>query len=343
MSAADGFLNVINSTGNKTKLVIVATSNVSDVNQPKAFVPPKPLRQNSINKLIIFKEIHAEIFEFITQSLSIMMPKIIFFFAACHQSSLEKMSEEESSKYINYTNIDVPVELLKACITQGLSVKFAYASSALIFSNSQVSPQDELTVAKPSCEYGNSKLLASEKLCHLANISTSECYIFILYGHESIYRQEKFFTKKLLKHLYECTKTKDYDSLIFFNPDQLIDMGYAPDYMICLESITSNCSGGKYIIGSSELISIREFSQYCCKFYNLSHEKCIKYHEMPKRSNTLLLSNTGKIKRSVEVFPKLTAQSLATKLCQDEMVWNDYARRADPIRSYIDHAFRDQS
>ena len=300
------------------------------------------LRQNSINKLIIFKEIHAEIFEFITQSLPIMMPKIIFFFAAYHQSSFEKMSEEESSRYINYTNVELPVELLKACITQGVSVKFAYASSALIFSNSQVSPQDEHTVAKPSCEYGNSKLLASEKLCHLANISTSECYIFILYGHESIYRQEKFFTKKLLKHLYECTKTKDYDSLIFFNPDQLIDIGYAPEYMICLENIASSCSGGKYIIGSSELISIRNFTEYCCVFFSLDHEKCLKFNEMSKRSNTLLHSNVAKMQHLIKIRPKLTAQQLAIRLSKDEKVWNDYSRRVDPIHSYIVRAMCDQ-
>lgn len=37
--------NKSNKTGNKTRLVNVAINKVADVNQPSAFVPPKPLAQ----------------------------------------------------------------------------------------------------------------------------------------------------------------------------------------------------------------------------------------------------------------------------------------------------------
>lgn len=41
-------LVVINSTGRSTRFVIMATNSVSEVNQPKAWVPPKPEKQKII-------------------------------------------------------------------------------------------------------------------------------------------------------------------------------------------------------------------------------------------------------------------------------------------------------
>jgi hypothetical protein len=41
--------SAIISTGNKTRLVSVPVTNVSDVSQPNAFVPPKSLKQKITN------------------------------------------------------------------------------------------------------------------------------------------------------------------------------------------------------------------------------------------------------------------------------------------------------
>jgi hypothetical protein len=41
-----------NNTGNNTKLVIVPTTSVKDVSQPKALVPPNPLKQKIIKPAI---------------------------------------------------------------------------------------------------------------------------------------------------------------------------------------------------------------------------------------------------------------------------------------------------
>jgi hypothetical protein len=43
--------------GSSTKLVNVLTTNVMDVSQPKAFVPPKSLKQNMINPATNTKEV----------------------------------------------------------------------------------------------------------------------------------------------------------------------------------------------------------------------------------------------------------------------------------------------
>jgi hypothetical protein len=44
-------------TGNKTRFVIVPTTNVREVNQPKALVPPNPLKQKIIKPAIRTREV----------------------------------------------------------------------------------------------------------------------------------------------------------------------------------------------------------------------------------------------------------------------------------------------
>lgn len=48
-----------NKTGNKVRLVKVATNNVTEVNQPKANVPPKLLKQNIINPAIKTSDVYT--------------------------------------------------------------------------------------------------------------------------------------------------------------------------------------------------------------------------------------------------------------------------------------------
>jgi hypothetical protein len=47
-------MNVLINAGSKTKLVKVLTINVKDVNQPKALVPPKSLKQKITNPRICY-------------------------------------------------------------------------------------------------------------------------------------------------------------------------------------------------------------------------------------------------------------------------------------------------
>ena len=53
------FLVFSNNTGNKTRLVIVATNNVTEVSQPNAMVPPKLLKQKMINPAIKTSEVYT--------------------------------------------------------------------------------------------------------------------------------------------------------------------------------------------------------------------------------------------------------------------------------------------
>ena len=52
-------LNNIINTGNKTKLVTVAVSNVTEVSHPSAKVPPKLLAQKMINPAVRTRDVYT--------------------------------------------------------------------------------------------------------------------------------------------------------------------------------------------------------------------------------------------------------------------------------------------
>ena len=80
--------------------------------------------------------------------------------------------------------------------TTGKPVKFMQASSAEIFGNPAISPQDESTQIAPITPYGAAKAYAH----HLVNVYRSRglfAVSLVLYNHESPRRPPSFVTRKI--------------------------------------------------------------------------------------------------------------------------------------------------
>ena len=95
-------------------------------------------------------------------------PKLIFYLAAVHISSQEKEINIDfnRSAFVNYF---LPFHILNQCIIYKLKPKFLFASSSLIFSDSDVTPQYETLERKPSCTYSKQKVLTENYLKTLLN------------------------------------------------------------------------------------------------------------------------------------------------------------------------------
>ena len=74
-----------------------------------------------------------------------------------------------------------------------------------------------------------------------------KAYIAILYNHESIYRQSKFFTKKLISLCSNFTQLEKKIKFQLFNKNSKIDMGYAPEYVEAMYKLVQNGNPGSYI------------------------------------------------------------------------------------------------
>ena len=275
------------------------------------------LREGKISTTVASGWSTDEIVKYLSKNLEYISPNIIYYFAAEHQSAEQVEKNSISSQKFMYTNCEIPCILMNSCKKINKTVKFVYASSALIFANSTESPQNENSKAVPKCDYGFSKLRAGKQLKDISENNKIDFYNLIMYGHESIYRRDQFFTKKLISHLIKMKKELVKNHLTLFNPSQKLDIGYASEYMNMVQMLIEKSLPGEYIIASGSLITVRTFAMTCCEYFGIEHDDAIIYSRLKQRSCIQLHGNISKIHSAINYKPKIIQEKLAYQLCED--------------------------
>ena len=148
---------------------------------------------------ILKSENSYQIFDYVINNVRKWEPSVVYYIAAVHQSAIKATLISDKKSEMRTINTINPIKIASALKNEGEKVKFVYFSSALIFSGSTDTPQSEKTVPLAKCDYGKSKIEASELLKNIEKDGSIELYNLILYGHESIYRGKDFFsTPKIL-------------------------------------------------------------------------------------------------------------------------------------------------
>tara|TARA_B100000989_G_scaffold246712_1_gene193924 strand:- start:19037 stop:19999 length:963 start_codon:yes stop_codon:yes gene_type:complete len=245
-------------------------------------------------------------------------PKIIFYFAAVHFSATEFKNQisDNDLNNMSFVNYFLPLHIFNYCNINEIAAKILFTSSALIFSNSEESPQSENTKRKPTCIYGNQKVLIEEYLMMINQKFNCDTYTAILYNHESFYRKEKFFTKKLISFCSNYRFNTSKSKLQLFNRNLSIDMGYAPEYVNAMYKLITNGKPGSYIFSTQKLIKIEEFVRGVLEFYKLD-EDIIKFNDLEPRNSTQLLGLNKKLFDEIGWVPNFTGKKLIMQLCED--------------------------
>lgn len=139
----------------------------------------------------------------------------------------------------------------------GRTVRFVQASSAEIFGQAEVSPQDESTRIGPVNPYGVSKAAA-----HLAvgvyrqrGLHASS---MILYNHESPLRPPQFVTRKITSTVAAIAQGRATE-LRLGNLDARRDWGWAPDYARGLLLAADAEAPDDYVLATGQSHTVREF------------------------------------------------------------------------------------
>lgn len=151
--------------------------------------------------------------------------------------------------------------LLEACWQlqeeTGRPVRFVQASSAEMFGQANVSPQDEATPLAPVNPYGATKAFA-----HLATgVYRSRglhASSLILYNHESPRRPPQFVTRKITSTVAAISKG-EASELRLGNLDARRDWGWAPDYTHAMYLAARHDQPNDYVIATGESRTVREF------------------------------------------------------------------------------------
>ncbi|OGM91024.1 hypothetical protein A2755_03670 [Candidatus Wolfebacteria bacterium RIFCSPHIGHO2_01_FULL_48_22] len=157
-----------------------------------------------------------------------------------------------------------PVALLEILRKESPRTKFFQASSAEMFGDPHICPQNENTPFQPKSPYGLGKLLS-----HLAvGQYRKEFKLFavsgIFFNHESPRRSEGFVTSKIARTLVRI-KAGTEKELVLGNLNAVRDWGFAGDYVEAMWAMLQDDVPDDYVIASGKTHTVRDFVNAAAK------------------------------------------------------------------------------
>lgn len=153
------------------------------------------------------------------------------------------------------------VQLMDAALAwqrrSGRPVRVLQASSAEIFGEPEVSPQDESTPIRPVSPYGCAKAFAHEMVAVYRRLGLHAVSV-ILYNHESPRRPDAFVTRKITKTVAAIARGAETE-LVLGDLDVRRDWGWAPDYVDAAVLALRSELADDFVIATGVAHSIRDF------------------------------------------------------------------------------------
>jgi len=131
------------------------------------------------------------------------------------------------------------------------------ASSAEIFGDAEMAPQDETTPVRPNSPYGASKAFAHQ-LVGVYRGRGLHAVSAILYNHESPRRPPTFVTRKIARAAARIARGLEQE-LVLGNLDARRDWGWAPDYVDAMVRAARHSEASDYVVATGEAHSVRDF------------------------------------------------------------------------------------
>ncbi|PRY63209.1 GDPmannose 4,6-dehydratase [Knoellia remsis] len=152
------------------------------------------------------------------------------------------------------------VSLLEAAAetqeSTGREVRLVQASSAEIFGEAPIAPQDERTPVRPVSPYGAAKAFAHHcvGVARRRELFAVSC---ILYNHESPRRPTTFVTRKITSGAARIAR--EGGTLALGNLDARRDWGWAPDYVDAMVRAARHTEPLDYVVATGEAHSVADF------------------------------------------------------------------------------------
>jgi len=141
--------------------------------------------------------------------------------------------------------------------SEGRRIRVVQASSAEIFGNPDVSPQDESTPIAPITPYGAAKAYAH----HMVRVYRGRglhAVSAVLYNHESPRRPTTFVTRKITQGAARIARGEQTE-LRMGNLDARRDWGWAPDYVDAMIRAARHDQPYDYVVATGRSHSVRDF------------------------------------------------------------------------------------
>lgn len=247
-------------------------------------------------------------------------PAEIYYLAAYHHSSEDQVPDDVTvfGKSFN-THVSGLINFLSAIAEHSPSSRLFYASSSLIFGNSQGEIQTERSALNPANPYAISKV-AGMMVCRFYR---AERNVFassgILYNHESPLRSPRFVTRKIVQSAVNIYRTGS-GKLRLGDIDAIVDWGYAPDYVDAIHKVLQTDAPRDFIVATGNGHSVREFVSLAFSLLRLDYrEYVVSDPDLLSRSSPSRLGDSSLLREKTGWKPKTSFEEMVAILINAEL------------------------
>lgn len=237
--------------------------------------------------------------------------KIYFLAAHSRPSSIRNRENRNGEK--SFFEVESLFEVVcEAAFSSRRPIDFFFASSCLIYSGSNQSPQNEETIPAPTESYALSKVRMSEILYDYSKRSEYiRPVVGIFYNHESTFRTKEYLSHKVINYALDIYEGKNRISqLNLIAGRDVIDLSHAADFVSNLIRLMKTNFMGNCIFSSGFSISIQDFCDGVFKELNLDYRSYIFFAdgEVLSQPKTVLVGNNALLKSIIDQ-PKIPSHS----------------------------------
>ena len=259
-------------------------------------------RKKLSNKIKLFYSANLNK-KLISNLIQKIMPDEIYYLIG---ESSSYSSFKKHLKTIN-TNFNYFTYVIDSCILNKIKPKIFYASSGEIF-GSNINVINENTKKKPQNPYALSKHITMIYIKYIRDFYNLNISTGILFNHDSEYRSNLNFIKKIINYL----NTNNFQKkLQLGNIDIYRDFGLAKDYVVAMHKINQQKKGDDYIIATGKSIKLRKLIKYSFDIRNMNYKNYIEI-DMNKFSQKEIIFNAVNITKIKKLNwkPKYTIYDL---------------------------------
>ena len=196
-------------------------------------------------------------------------PKTIFYLASSeNQKNPNLRLANESDQY--YVNYQLPKLLISNIIRNRMEIKFIYAGSSRMYlgHDGHVVVDEEVSF-KPIDAYGRAKTKFILFLEELRKLNKYPAIETILFNHDSSRRKEGYLSWDIANQFIHRIRTKSSEPLKLQNSKIQLDWTSAQDVVDSLILASDKFHSGRLVIGSGELVCIRDIIGNLNTIFNL--------------------------------------------------------------------------
>lgn len=247
-------------------------------------------------------------------------PSEIYFLAAHHNSSEDKLdSDGLLFRHSFDVNVHALINFLDAIAAVSPSTRIFYASSSLIFGTPNSEVQSESTECKPETPYAISKVAGMNACRYYREARGVFASIGILYNHESHLRSPKFLSRKIVQAAIKIQRFGSGE-LRLGNLDNIVDWGYAPDFVDAMLRVMMLDEPGEFIIATGKGHSVKEFLILAFSELGIDYrDHVVIDSEVISRNSTVRIGDSSLLRVKTGWAPSVSFEDMVSLLVDAEL------------------------